>query len=79
MYLQSILAEEIEGWQERSEYLEYRADRLLRAFDANPSAQGVPFANFGQEGLTDYSYATGLLFFFVLEEILGQEKLDRSQ
>ena len=75
MYLQSILAEEIEGWDERSEYLEFRADRLLRAIDANPSVQGVPFADYGQEGLTDYSYATGLLFFFVLEELLGREEL----
>jgi hypothetical protein len=75
MYLQSILAEEIEGWSDRSEYLDYRADRLLRAFDANPSAQGVPFVDYGQEGLTDYSYATGLLFFFVLEELLGQQEL----
>jgi hypothetical protein len=75
MYLQSVLAEEIEGWDERSDYLEYRADRLLDAFDANPSAQGVPFAEYGREGLTDYSYATGLLFFFVLEELLGREEL----
>ncbi len=75
MYLQSILAEEIEGWEGLSEYLESRADRLLRAFDENPSAQGVHFVFYGHKGLTDYSYATGLLFFFVLDEILGQEEL----
>lgn len=75
MYLQSILAEEIEAWEGRSEYLERRADRLLRSFDENPSAQGVPFAAYGKKGLTDYSYATGLLFFFVLEELLGQQQL----
>ena len=75
MYLQSILAEEIEDWSDRAEYLEYRADRLLRAFDDNTSAQGVPFADYGQKGLTDYSYATGMLFFFVLEELIGQQEL----
>jgi len=75
MYLQSIMAERLDGWDARAEYLEYRADRLLRAFDTDPSSQGVPFADYGQNGLTDYSYATGLLFFFVLEELLGQEEL----
>jgi aminopeptidase N len=75
MYLQSILAEEIEDWGDRAEHLEYRADRLLRVFDDNPSAQGVPFADYGQKGLTDYSYATGMLLFFVLEELIGQQEL----
>jgi hypothetical protein len=75
MYLQSILAEEIEEWGERAEYLELRADRLLSAFDDNPSAQAVTFADYGQKGLTDYSYATGMLLFFVLEELVGQQEL----
>lgn len=75
MYLQSKLAEEIEGWEGRSEYLESRANRLLASIDADPSVQGVPFAAYGQKGLTDYSYATGMLFFFVLEGLLGQEEL----
>ena len=75
MYLQSIMAERLDGWETRAEYLEHRAERLLRAFDTDPSAQGVPFADYGQNGLTDYSYATGLLFFFVLEELLGREEL----
>ena len=75
MYLQSILAEEIEGWSDRAEYLEHRADRLLTAIDGDSSAQGIPFAAYGEKGLTDYSYATGLLFFFVLEELIGQQEL----
>ena len=75
MYLQCLLAEEIEEWTERPDYLESRADRLLRAFDSDAEAQDVPFAEFGHQGLTDYSYATGLLFFSVLEEMLGRDEL----
>ena len=74
-FLQYKLARAIDGRESMEETVEARAERLLAFIAKTPRCQGVPFAAYGEHRLTDLSYATGLVMFYLLDELAGTEAL----
>ena len=74
MFLQYLTREELEG---RTGDLEAAAGRTFEALKKrcreNPRLLEVPMIDYGREQLTDYSYTYGMLFFYVLSKVAGQE------
>jgi hypothetical protein len=76
MFLQYLTREELEG---RTGDLEAAAGRTFEALKKrcreNPRLLEVPMIDYGREQLTDYSYTYGMLFFYVLSKVAGQEAM----
>lgn len=76
MFLQYVAREELEG---RAGDLEAAARRTFESLKTrcreNPRLLEVPMIDYGREQLTDYSYTYGMLFFYVLSKMAGQEAL----
>ena len=76
MFLQYVTREELE---ERTGDLEAAARRTFESLKLkcreNPRLLEVPMIDYGREQLTDYSYTYGMLFFYVLSKMAGQEAM----
>lgn len=75
MFLQCRLARELDGWDGMEAYVERVADRLLERTGSDPDYRDTPFVRYGEAALTDYSYGTGLLMFYVLQQVAGDRQL----
>lgn len=75
MFLQCRLAQELDGWDGMETYVERVADRLLEDTGSDPDYRDTPFVRYGEAALTDYSYDTGLLMFYVLQQVAGDPQL----
>lgn len=54
---------------------ERQLQRVKRQFDKDPKAATVPIAEYGAHQLTDLSYSKGMLFFYMLYKIMGEERM----
>ena len=77
-FLQSRMAAELDGWNQ----WDARTERIVaslkqRCMPPNP-CDTVPLAAYGGAGLTDRSYSVGMLMFYALYQVLGQETFDRA-
>jgi hypothetical protein len=65
--------------EERTGDLEAAARRTFESLKLkcreNPRLLEVPMIDYGREQLTDYSYTYGMLFFYVLSKMAGQEAM----
>ncbi len=75
VFLQFRLAETLDGWQGMEDEVDTIAARVLRTLEETPSYQGVPFSAYGERGMTDLSYGTGFLMFYLLDRLMGTEAL----
>ncbi|MFO7810628.1 MAG: M1 family aminopeptidase, partial [Candidatus Delongbacteria bacterium] len=50
--------------------------RMKKIFDAKPKMYEIPMYEFGNKGLTDYSYNQGMVMFTVFYKLVGKEKFD---
>jgi aminopeptidase N len=56
----------INGYERLSEHFRQQCER-------NPKCKDVPIIAYGNEDLTDLSYTKGMLFFFILYNVIGEE------
>jgi hypothetical protein len=77
-FLQYLLAERLDGWEEMASAVERSAERVLQAIESDPAYRGVPFARYGDERMTDLSYRTGFVMFYLLHELMGEEDFNQA-
>jgi len=75
-YLQYRMAAELDGVADRTGPLDRARSRLCAAVRTDGRLASVPFARYGSERLTDFSYRLGFLMFAALEERMGRDRLD---
>ena len=76
-FLQDLLRERVDGWAGRhaSETRTLAGVRTRVAGD--PLLRTVPMLDYGQRGMTNYSYLVGALMFATLYDLVGEEQFDR--
>jgi len=79
MLLQYLAKEKLE---QKPGNLETGAERMRDSFrrgcQNDKKAKKIPMLDYGKEGLTDLSYSKGMVFFYVLYKLAGEEKLLNS-
>ena len=75
VFLQYRLAEILDGWEGMDAAITNRADRLSRTMRENPSYRDIPFPDYGRRRMTDLSYSSGFLMFYLLDRLMGTEAL----
>jgi hypothetical protein len=73
MVLQSLVEERLSN---KKGVLDAAAVRMLksvrRELKAAPEAAAIPIADYGKKGYTEFSYSKGMLFFYLLYKIVGE-------
>ncbi len=73
-FLQYLVQEKLEGKDKAVEEAVQRIrKRLQDQFAKNPSAAGIPMIDLGEKQMTGLAYTKGMLFFYLLYEIMGEE------
>lgn len=49
------------------------SNRYIQQCERNPDCKDVPIIKYGDEGLTDLSYTKGMLFFYLLYNVMGED------
>jgi len=76
-FLQYLATVELEGKKDALEKgLEYTANRFRSQCKNNPGYKNVPIIDYGKEGITGLSYTKGMIFFYVLYEIVGKDSFN---
>jgi hypothetical protein len=74
MFLQYLVQERIDN---KKDALKNGYDRLRKRFihqcERNPKCKDIPIIDYGTEDLTDLSYTKGMLFFYLLFHLMGEE------
>jgi hypothetical protein len=52
---------------------EHLSARFRQQCERNPKCKDIPIIEYGNEGLTDLSYTKGMLFFYILFNLMGEE------
>ena len=65
----------LDGWEGMDAAITNRADRLSRTMRENPSYRDIPFPDYGRRRMTDLSYSSGFLMFYLLDRLMGTEAL----
>jgi hypothetical protein len=78
MFLQWRMAAELDGWADWDARLDRTAQSLMGGCREPVPCDSVPFVAFGRAGLTDRSYALGMLMFYELYQVLGADSFDRA-
>jgi hypothetical protein len=76
-FLEYRMAAELDGWNDWEGVLQRRMASLLRRCAPPVRCNAVPLARFGQAGMTDLSYGTGLALFYALDRVLGPDEFNR--
>ncbi len=75
MFLQHLVQEKLEGKPQALEKAVQKIrDRFRKACENNPEWKNVPMIAYGEKGITDLSYLKGMIFFYILDKLLGEEK-----
>lgn len=72
-FLASRMADELDGSEEMGDAVQSTTEKLLAAVSRTPEIASVPFSQYGEAGLTDFSYRVGFLMFYALDSALGKE------
>jgi hypothetical protein len=75
-YLQYRLAAELDGFTGVPDALKRARQRVCDRVAEGDRIGAVPFAQYGVERMTDWSYRAGLLMFEALEREIGRDRLD---
>ena len=75
MLLQHLVQEELENKTDAAKKGAQRcAERVRKAFEKNPEYRDVPMMDYGEEDMTDLSYTKGMVMFYTLYKIVGEEQ-----
>jgi len=74
MFLQYLVQERLDN---KPDAVKKGCERLSESFrqqcKRNPKSKDVPIIEYGNEGLTDLSYTKGMLFFYLLYHVMGED------
>jgi len=74
MFLQYLAQEKLENKSGAAEKGAERAiARLRKEFKSNPQWQDIPMLDYGKARLTDLSYSKGMIFFYLLFRLSGED------
>ena len=74
MFLQYLVQEKLEGKRDAVEEAVERVRRQLQnQFADDPQAAEAPMIALGEKQMTGLAYTKGMLFFYLLYEIMGEE------
>jgi hypothetical protein len=75
MFLQYLVQERLDNKPDALiKGYERLSDRFRQQCERNPKCKDVPIIEYGNEDLTDLSYTKGMLFFYLLYNIMGEEE-----
>jgi hypothetical protein len=77
-FLAQRMAGELDGWKGMQEYVRQLASRILSEATRTPEVGEVPFIRYGEAGATGLSYRVGLLMFYSLHRVMGDERFDAA-
>jgi len=77
-FLQWRMAGELDGWDEWDRQLQRAVKAVLERCAPPAPCNTVPLQGYGEAGLTDRSYAVGLLMFYSLYRVLGADGFDHA-
>lgn len=72
-FLEDLTRERLEGGPPLDAGASRIADWLVKRGAEQPRLRSVPMIDYGREGMTDYAYGTGMLMFYVLHRLVGQQ------
>lgn len=73
-FLQYLVQEKLEGKDNAVEEAVQRIQKRLQDhFADNPEAAAVPMIDLGEKQMTDLAYTKGMLFFYLLYEVMGEK------
>jgi hypothetical protein len=78
MFMQQRVARELDDGEELDSYMDRVADARRKSLDQVPELSTVPFIEYGQQNMTDYSYRTGQLMFYILYRVMGEDDFDAA-
>jgi aminopeptidase N len=74
MLLQHLVQERLESKSDALiEAVKKMRERMKKTYVEHPGWKKVPISSYGEEDLTDLSYRTGQIFFYILYELMGEE------
>ncbi len=74
MFLQYLVQERLDNKPDALlKGYERLSDRFRQQCERNPKCKDVPIIEYGNEDLTDLSYTKGMLFFYLLYNLMGEE------
>ena len=74
MFLQYLVQERMDNKPDAlAKGYERLSDRFRQQCERNPKCKNVPIIEYGNEDLTDLSYTKGMLFFYLLYNVMGEK------
>ena len=74
MFLQYLVQEKLDNIPDAStKGYERLSNRFRQQCERNPKCKDVPIIEYGNEGMTDLSYTKGMLFFYILHQVIGEK------
>jgi hypothetical protein len=75
-FLEDLTQERLDGTPLLDKRAERMAQWLLGRAGSEPRLKSVPMIDYGKEGMTNYSYSAGMLMFYALYRLVGQESFN---
>lgn len=75
-FLEDLTQERLDGTPLLDKHFERMARWLLERAGSEPRLKSVPMIDYGKEGMTNYSYSAGMLMFYGLYRLVGQESFN---
>jgi len=75
-YVQRKMMQELDGWRGLQGDFDVQARRMLEMGRKDPKLATTPFAAYGRESMTDYSYSVGAICFYLLDRVVGTQKFN---
>jgi aminopeptidase N len=72
-FLEDLTRERLEGGPPLDAGAERTAQWLLKRAEEDPRLRSVPMIDYGEQDMTDYAYSAGMLMFYTLHRLVGQE------
>jgi hypothetical protein len=75
-FLEHLTQERLDGGPPPDKHAERMAQWLLGRMGSEPRLKSVPMIDYGKEEMTNYSYSSGMLMFYALYRLVGQESFN---
>ena len=75
-FLEDLMQERLDGTPLLDERAEKMARWLLERAGSEPRLKSIPMIDYGKEEMTGYSYSAGMLMFYALHRLVGQESFN---
>jgi hypothetical protein len=76
MFLQQRVGVQLDDAEPLDTYAQARASRLVERLHESEALRSIPMVDYGKREVTGFSYRTGMLLFYILYKLLGDEEFD---